>query len=130
MDLDRLATCLDVGVQGLGEADTCTFTARKCCRELVCKHHGGELPSLVRSSGGRCPTRVDVYTPREKSKGGPVRVVVVMRQTHSPVVPVCKPRSSLVHSVVQENSSASIRTLQVRSLFFSASCFRCFLWRR
>ncbi|KAK1859807.1 hypothetical protein I4F81_002401 [Pyropia yezoensis] len=112
VDLDRLATWLDEGVEGLGEADTCTFTAPRRCRELVCKRHGGEFPSLVRSSGGRCPSRVEVYTPREKSGGGPVCVVVVMRGTHSHVVPVCKPRSSLVHSVVQENASESIRTLQ------------------
>lgn len=127
VDLDRLATWLDEGVEGLGEADTCTFTAPKRCRELVCKRHGGEFPSLVRSSGGRCPSRVEVYTPREKSGGGPVRVVVVMRGTHSHVVPVCKPRSSLVHSVVQENASEPIRTLQVRSLFYTGSCFLCIL---
>lgn len=112
VDLDRLSTWLDAGVEGLGTADTCSFTAPKCSRELECKRHGGEFPALVRSGGGHCPARVEVYTPRGASNGGPVQVIVVVRGTHNHVVPVCRPRSSLIHRVVEENSSASIRTLQ------------------
>lgn len=122
VDLDPLATCLCVSVEVQAETDTCTFTAVKCFRELVCKRHGGEFPSLVPFSGGRCPVRFEVYTPQEKSAGGPLRVLDVMCGTHSHVV---QPRSSVVISVVRETSPETIRTLQVCAVLPSASGLLC-----
>lgn len=129
VDLDRLSTWLNASVEGLGTADTCSFTAPRCSRELECKRHGAEFAALVRSGGGHCPARVEVYSPRGASNGGPVQVIVVVRGTHNHVVPVCRPRSSLIHRVVEENLSASIRALQVSRLFPSSLCSFLFLLR-
>jgi len=120
-----LSSWLDTGVEKLETADTCTFIAAKCSRDPDCKRHGSEFPALVRAGGGHCPVRAEVYTPREVSDGGKVRVIVFMRGTHSHVVPVCKPRSAVVHKVVEENPSQSIRTLQVCKSFIGVSFVFC-----
>lgn len=125
VDLESLSSWLDTGVEKLETADTCTFIAAKCSRDPDCKRHGSEFPALVRAGGGHCPVRAEVYTPREVSDGGKVRVIVFMRGTHSHVVPVCKPRSAVVHKVVEENPSQSIRTLQVCKSFIGVSFVFC-----
>jgi len=116
VDLDRLSKWLDSGVDELQPAGNCVFIAPKCTRELECKRHGGEFPDLVRSGSGACPVRVHFYTPRgpRDSGGGPIRTVIIMRGKHNHVYPVWKPNSAVVHRVVAENPSLSIRALQVR----------------
>lgn len=115
VDVDRLSTWLDSGVQVLDPTGNCAFIAPKRSREKDCKRHGGEFPALVRAADGQCPVRVEFYTPIDTEAGSTVRAIVVLRGTHSHVFPVCKPSSAVVHDVVENNPSLPIRTLQVRS---------------
>lgn len=115
VDVDRLSTWLDSGVQVLDPTGNCAFIAPKRSREKDCKRHGGEFPALVRAADGQCPVRVEFYTPIDTEAGSTVRAIVVLRGTHSHVFPVCKPSSAVVHDVVETNRPLPIQMLQVHS---------------
>jgi len=73
--LELLSSLLDTGVEKLKAADTCTVTATKCSRYPDCKRHEGECPALLRAGSGPFLVHAEVYTPREMSDDGKVRVL-------------------------------------------------------
>lgn len=122
---ELIKTWMESGIEEMVSSDTCSYNSGKRFKEHTCKRHGCEHPPLKRYGGGQCPVRVEFLTPAGTTGGDTVRVIIVLRGTHSHVFPVCKPSGRLVQSVVLENPSASIRNLQVCSVFFLLfSCFR------
>lgn len=100
VDEEKLAKWLESGVEEEENGEACCFSAGKRVKERSCKRHGGLLPPLRRSAGGRCPVRVEVHSPVALPASGRVGVIIVLRGVHSHVHPVCMLSSQIAHKII------------------------------
>lgn len=89
---DRVQSWMEHGTDKLESSDKCSYIAGKRYQEKPCRRHGGKLPPLRRSGGGTCPVLKKLSTPAVAAPDSTVRVIIVLRGTHSDVLPsACHP---------------------------------------